>query len=53
MSKANLQAHLSNNASKVVRSASSYKKRRSQSTEPDPRISMAPKPRGPTRISDA
>ena len=52
MSKANLQAHLSNNASKIVRSASSYKKRRTQSMEPEPTTTVG-KPRGPTRISEA
>jgi len=60
MSKANLEAHLSNNATKIVKSSTSYKKHRSMVAD-DPtsmRDSIkAPKPNkvpsGPKRISES
>jgi hypothetical protein len=49
MSKANLQAHLSKGAIKIIKSATSYKTHRNSSTEPEPKMRAVG---GPIRIFD-
>ena len=49
MSKANLQAHFSKNAIKIVKTASSYRKHRNSASEPEATIPKM----GPLRITEA